>query len=69
MSGTRVITGEEKYTYDLNKMKKNNVVCVRFKLEALCTHDTYLCMYFLAVPTESDQKKVVTASAQFLVSK
>ena len=42
MSGTRVVTGEDKCTYELSKMKKNNVVCAGFKLESLCTPDLFI---------------------------
>ena len=42
MSGTRVVTGEDTCTYELSKMKKNNVVRAGFKLESLCTHDLFI---------------------------
>ena len=45
MSGNRVVTREDKCTYDLSKMKKNNVVCVGFKVESLCTHDLFIYTY------------------------
>lgn len=42
MSGTRVVTGEDTCTYELSKMKKNNVVHAGFKVESLCTHDLFI---------------------------